>query len=86
MTKRGIGCQCKCCGAPIWLWDTDIETVDELHAMREKKRHANWTVMTEHSPIGCGEEQWVSADDLILLERQQSRQVLGRIRHKNARQ
>lgn len=64
--KRGVGCLCKC-GAPIWLWNTEMENDDELAELREWKRQDDWTRMVVHSPHGCGEIKAICADDLILL-------------------
>lgn len=62
-----MGCICKC-GAPIWLWDTEMDTEEELAELREWKREDDWTLKVVHSPHGCGERMVVDADGLILLE------------------
>lgn len=68
MNKRVVGCICKC-GAPVWLWQTEMQTEAELEELRGWKREDDWTMMVEHSPHGCGRRIVVSADDLILLEK-----------------
>lgn len=68
MTKRGVGCICKC-GAPIWLWDTEMESEAELAELRQWKQEDAWTRTIMHSPHGCGERIVVYPGDLILLEK-----------------
>lgn len=74
MTKRGVGCNCKC-GASIWLWDTEMQTDEELAELREWKKEDDWTRVVFHSPNGCGHRMVVNPEDLVLLERRSTEAV-----------
>jgi hypothetical protein len=66
-TTRMIGYLCKC-GVPRAIPGTEIESVDEFEAFRNKKKRENWVVMHVHGLDGCGAGMWIRAGDLLILD------------------